>query len=203
MSIGGGSKTPKPTDAERALAERGAREWNRNVEAFAPMAEQFVRDIRTGPDEYAALRRTASATAAEQAASAAGDRALATQGLRAGLAPGSGAHVMGVADASNRYAGGVGAALAAAEPGLMERQTRGLLKAAAYGRGLADHSTSGLIDVGRRTTDAALRASQRQTDEYQTLTSGLAGLGGAAAAGYMFKHNKPKQPYDPQFYPLD
>lgn len=200
---GGGSKTPKPTDAERALAERGAREWNRNVMAFVPVAEQFARDVRTDAGDRASLMRTASHAAAGQAASAAGDRGLFAQSFQAGLSPGAGRNIMGIADASNRYAAGLGTALASAEPGLQERETRGLLKVAAIGRGLADHSQAGLTEVGRRATESAISRSQRKIAESQALTSAISGLAGAGVGAAYFSKTKPQPAYNPQFFPLD
>lgn len=201
MSFGGGSKKVKPTDAERSLAETGARQWNRNVTAFQPITNEFVQGVRTDSGDRAQLARGASAAAASQFASAAGDRGVSATGLRAGLAPS--AIATRIADSSNRYATALGMATGLAEPGLVERETRGLLKASAIGRGLADNSQIGLSQIGQATTQAAINRSRQKSAYNQAVGSAIAGLAGAGAGAAAYKLNQPKSTFTPEFFPLD
>ena len=55
----GGSKPskPAPTAAERALAERGAREWNDYLARIAPREEEFLSRIRAKRGAVDGLQR--------------------------------------------------------------------------------------------------------------------------------------------------
>lgn len=193
MSLGKPKKA-KPTQEERALAERGAREHNYFTENFLPAYDRFTQLVRPSGDDRARVGAEASATAAAETAGAGLDSALVSQGLQRGVAPGA-ATLMQIGDESNRFAAGVGTGRAEGETALERRELSGLMKASANLRGLADQSTMGMAGAGRRATQAALDKNRRDQEWRQSLTSAaMTGVGMYGGHKGWFDPKKPKPP---------
>lgn len=187
-------KKEGPTAEERALAERSANEWNYFVENFMPAQDRFVQLVRPSGDDRQRIGAEASATAAAETAGAGLDAAMVARDLEQGVAPSSRV-LFQMGDESNRFAAGVGAGRAAGETELENRELRGLMKASANMRGLADQSQMGLEGAGRRNTEAALRENIRDQEWRQSLVSaGMTGLGMYGGYKGWFDKKKAKQP---------
>jgi len=171
----------KASAREKALAERAAREWNDYVTRFAPAEDALLAKLR---DTEGAIER-GRAEAGKAAAEAFGgdDAAYMAGGLRVGQALNSGSSVLGLADRVHGLAGAAGQGAAGAERAAKERELKGLLKMAAFGRGLADDSTLSLARAGREETTAASENMFRKIDRGMWLQRGLGQAVGAGVAG--------------------
>lgn len=175
-----------PTPQEHALAETGAKEFNRFADAFLPATADYIDATSSKESDRLSL---ASGIAGEVAKTTAGrgtDAALIGGGLRSGLSPSSGRATVAVSDASRAFASGVSGGLAALRPKLLDREVKGVQKVVASGRGLADTSTAGLASAGRMAAsealskaDAAFTEKQASMGLRQGIISGLASAGGA------------------------
>lgn len=197
---GGQQQQQAPTPQEHALAETGAKEFNRYVDAFVPATADYIDATSSKESDRLSL---ASGIAGEVAKTTAGrgtDAGLTGAGLRSGLSPSSGRIALGVSDASRGFTTGVAKGVASLRPALLDREVKGVQKIVASGRGLADQSTAGLASAGRLSlssamseADAAYAKKQADLGLRQGIVSGLATAGGAYA--------RYKQPERVPYYP--
>lgn len=170
MSGGGG--TPKATQQEKALAQQGARQWNRFVTDFVPATHQNVERTRASVSD---ARDIGSASSAQGAA--------ATAGMRPSGPGGRG--VMGMHRASAGTSAGTAKGVTSARTGLKAREMSGLLGASAVGQGVRDQGTQGMVAVGNRATQRAMQDLENET----AFSRGLVSAGATAAGGY-YQHQK-------------
>jgi len=194
--------TPKqePTPQEHALAETGAKEFNRYVDAFVPATADYIDATASKESDRLSLASGISGEVAKTTAGRGTDAGLVGAGLRSGLSPSSGRVALGVSDASRGFASGVAGGVAALRPALLDREVKGVQKVVSTGRGLADSSTAGLATAGRMSLSSAMtRADAAYADKKselglrQGIVSGLATAGGAYA--------RYRQPERAPFYP--
>lgn len=170
MSLGG-PKKPKESAQERALAQRGAQEWNRRVTAFLPVEDQYLRDTATGADDIAAVRGEAQSAAASGGATELRGLSTALRGAGTSMASGLGVQAIGAQSRAQAQAAGEGEA--AAMPALLERQARGRLGVISTGRGLSGLASSGLQGAAQIATQRAIDHRARQQAMTQGLISGI------------------------------
>lgn len=181
------AKKPKKAAAtaeERALAERAVGEQNDFVTRGVPLADKF-RELTADPT---AGRRLAGQANAQVAEAFAGAEQRGLEGvLGAGGGIGSGAALSalslpGLKMASARGVG-TGQALQMAE----DRGLKGLMKLSAFGRGIADTSSVGLRSAAQDSTQAAIDAAQRNTQNYISKLDALNTAVGYAGGQYLNK----------------
>lgn len=158
--MSGGSKKQKPTRQERALAEIGAKQWNRFRE-MAPALHQTVDRTRASTSDVQDLAAGASAQAAAQSV-----------GMRP-AGPG-GAGVMAMHDVAAGQADAAGTAAASARSSAQAREMQGLMSAAALGRGIADDGIQGMAAGGQQAQAQAAQRVQQRQQMRQGLTSAAA-----------------------------
>lgn len=168
-------KKPKPTEQERALAQRGASDWNDYVNKFAPVALQLAEDVRVGADDVRDLGTAVSSRAAQAFAGADSDL------VRLRRAPGGaagGANVIGLGDSRRSEARARGLGLAGGRVGLLGREQAGLAAVAASGRGVQSQGVQGMAHAGLLATDAAIAEELRRQEYRQGLISAVgSGIG--------------------------
>lgn len=181
MGGGGGSKQ-EPTAEEKALARRGANEFNDYVDRFLPVEDKFYELSRATDASREQQRGAANAEAAM--AHAESRQGLGDAMARSGSAPSSGRAVLGTSDLSDAQAEGSAMAQGEADRAVQDREQNARVKMSAFGRELSDQSSMSLRDSGRRAQDAAGRAQERAIQDRQALissASSVAGLGVAKA----------------------
>lgn len=167
-----GSEKPQVTEQERALAKRGANEFNRYQTKFAPLAKTLVSDIRATAGERASVAGAANA-----------DVALATRDSGTGPAGGgAGRVVMSLADRATNRAVAAGTAEGTAVQAVANNELTGLQKLARIGRNLADSADIGLTSSARRATDNSISKASAAHERLATAIDA-----GAGAYGYFKK----------------
>lgn len=173
---GGGGGTPDPTPEERALAERGAREFNDFRERGVPLANKFISTV-TDP---AYGERIAGQTSAAVADAFAGDmRAAVERGAATGASAGSAGAIMSAATGSLKHVSAAGLSAGKARLAAKDRALTGRIKMSAFGRGVGEDSSLGLRSRGLDATRESIAEAEARTDRF---VSGLEGLG--TVAGY-------------------
>lgn len=180
------SKKPKatgPTAEERALAKDSAIAYNDHQRMYVPLENSFISSLTASEGERADLR--GAQVADIESAMKGQDQAVVGSTLATGAGLGSGKSVMeraGLTDAKG-YARGQG--VAGADSALRTRETTGMAKMVAFGRGLQDVNRVTSIDAARDATsqaiDATRNAVENQGSFYNMLGTGVgvfAGLGG-------------------------
>lgn len=159
--MSGKAKKPKPTQQERALAERGANEYNRYVTEYSPLVGKIKDDIRVTDGERSAVRGAANA-----------DVTMASRDSGTGpVQGGSGRSVFSLAGRSVAAGTAGGAARGEAVQAAENNELAGLQKLARFGRGLADNSTLGLSNAAQQATSVSIakaRASNQAKDDLMT-----------------------------------
>lgn len=183
--LGGGSKQSasearKSSASEIAATKRSAREWNDYITRFVPAGDTFLELVADFNQDRAALRGDANAAAMDSVQLA----PIMRQGLAAGMDPSSGRSVAGVSDSATAARRGLAAGVAAAEPGLEERRTRGEMSYAATGRGLADAASLALSSKARTEARSAVRGAIDRFNTRSSIAEGVAGLAGNLAGRY-------------------
>lgn len=173
--MGKSSSKPKVTQQERALAERGAREFNDYLQRYVPAEDAFLDATAVSDQAVGAQQGMAHADAAMAHA----------QYRNTGERPGSGRSNLHVADAARGLGEASGLGQAVAEQGVHDRDLAGRMKMTAFGRGLSDQSSVGLRDSGQRASDAALSASQRRVENRASLLSTGATMAGFGTAKFL------------------
>jgi hypothetical protein len=174
---GDSSGTPAPTAQERALAERGANEFNRYTTEFAPLAGKLREDIRVTDGERASVKGAAAA-----------DMAMATRDPgTGGTGRGSGRAVFSMAGNSVSRGTATGKAQGAAVQAVENNELTGMQKLARTGRNLADNSTLGLSSSARRATREVIAESRADTKRF-----GERADMAALAGGWAWKKYGPK-----------
>lgn len=178
MGWGSKPKTPPPTAAEIALAERGVNEWNRYVQAGIPAQDKFLKYTKANAADENSL---VSAGVADAAKATGGVTDIVSADLAAGAGPSSGRSALSLSDAATGFATGKAGAKINARDALRRREHGGIMKALAGMRGLADDSRQGLITEGRINTQSAIDSMQRKTESRQSIVSALSSAAGMYA----------------------
>lgn len=177
---GGGSEPeePKPTQEERALAETGARRWNRFAREFKPVVKESAERTRTSESDVRDLAAQASAGSADEAATPIAEVSEEV--------PATGARRAQIAAETRAQAGGTGARAAEARPKLFAREQEGLMSAASQGREIEGSGADSLAQIGQETTNQEIEMTglenQGRRRMRQGLLSGAATVGGAVAS---------------------
>jgi hypothetical protein len=173
MGKDSGPEKPKPTQEERALAERGAREFNRFVDDFVPAIHKSVEEAQATSSDF---RDVGAQTSAEAASSGSSTRELARAGPTA----------VRQAGAENRGLDRArGTALAQAVPQFEQRENQAMLSAAQQGRGVAGQASQSAARAGNQATSAGIQAMQQEFENDRALRQGLISAGSTAAGAAM------------------
>ena len=187
MDGGGGGGEVEPTEAERALAETSAKDWNDFVTMYSPVEDEYIKRIssKSAIDKGRSQQLGAAASDAVAALDVSGAR---TSKLKAAGMPGNSAAMLQqtMSDASN-YRKGLFAAAPATEAALTQRELGGKLKIVALERGLQAASRVALGDSARLATHEAINNSQLQSQSRASLLDGVFTAAGSAAAPYIYK----------------
>ena len=177
---GGGSepKEPKPTEEERALAETGARQWNRFVQDFVPTIHEGVDRARTSRSDL----RDVDSMASSAAASEMPGLTQAAQSVAGGA--GGGAFRQSVVAQGDDFAATTGAARGIARPGLEARQDEAMLSAAAQGRGLQGMGSRSAAEAGAQATDHAIQMQQLRDRNRRQFRRGLVSAAATGVGAY-------------------
>lgn len=180
-------KTPKATEQEKALAERGANEFNDFVTRGVPIARKFS-DLITNPRHAARLAGQANA---EVAQAFAGEDAEGFQtALASGGVPGSGSTVTALTLPSVKQASASGLATGRSVQAAKDRELTGLRKAAAFGRGVADTSSVGLRSAADTRTQESIVEANARTARYVSnigaINDVVKSAGGTAIGDYSY-----------------
>lgn len=183
MSMGGGGGSQEATAEETALAERSATEFNDYQERFVPFENEYIEKI-SGLDSEGRKEELAGMANADATQAFAGvDKATVSKGLATGAGVGSGKTVMNMGDNSIAHADAMGEGMGMSAHTINDNKTKGLLKIAKHGRGLADTSMLGLSSGAKQAQ--ALSATKAkvaaEAADYNLDTAmGIAGYGAKA-----------------------
>lgn len=183
MSIGGGGGSadpPKPTEEEKALAERAAREWNDYIDRYIPLEDKAIELSSPKPGDIDRLRGEASATAALGLRGA--HATAVNKNLQRGAGLGSAATATDLAEPSRVFGSAVGLGAAQAERAVKDRELAAKTKLTAFGRGLGDQSTLGLSRLGSDSTRARILEYKGDVEKDMQQTELLGTLAGVGAS---------------------
>ncbi len=156
------SKT-EVTDEERGLAEVGAAKWNDYQQRFVPVENQVMEQIRSTPSQANKVAGVANADVWQQA-----------------QVPSTDTSLKGLVSAYDRQGSILANAVPKAAESTHDTQMQGMLKMAAYGRGLSDQASLGLYKAGANATQEAIAAAKAQ-DQSNNMWGEIGGT--AAGAG--------------------
>lgn len=127
-------KKPKPSAEEKALARNAAKDWNDYQQRFVPVENSFIAELTPDKGEVAQLRGRQAADIAQAQKGA--DASLVSASAAGGL--GAGRSVMARHSQSLGGAKARSGAVTGADTALRNRKLAGMMKMAAFGRGLND-----------------------------------------------------------------
>lgn len=177
MSLGGGGGEPDPTAEERALARKGAKDWNRYVRDILPTTDVVEENVRADAADRAAIHRGLSDAA--QGGSAASMDQLARQ-----VPLSSGTAAMNLQRQSNDRAAGLATGLNESERNLADREVRGLISLAASGRDLEGEAVSSLAQAGSDATQLAAQGARNDRNFRRGLISATSTVAGGGLRYY-------------------
>lgn len=171
------------TEEERALAERGADQWNKYVTEYVPAALDLAQDSRVTEGDRRELASQSESAAAHQTPRAAGIAASsAGQGGMAG-----GGAISRLQDASTQQALMTAGGIAGGQVDLDRREHGGLMQAVATGHGVDSLADGGHRDAARGATQSSINAMQKDyANNVRRMERGqeIAGAAASLAAGY-------------------
>lgn len=171
------SNEPEPTQEERALARRGAEQWNRFARDIVPVADTVQANTRAKKSDEATIARGL-------ADSARADTADTTRTLMRNTPTSTGAAAMGLQEMNNRGNAAMGAGAAQGATELVDRETRGLMSLAASGRRVDSSANQSLAEAGAGAQEQAYQKAENERATQQGMISGLSsGAGLAAGSG--------------------
>ena len=191
------------TEEERALAERGADQWNKYVTEHVPAALDLAQDSRVTEGDRRELASQSESAAAHQTPRAAGIAASsAGQGGMAG-----GGAISRLQDASTQQALMTAGGIAGGQVDLDRREHGGLMQAVATGHGVDSLADGGHRDAARGATQSSINAMQkdyannvRRMERGQDIASAAlsvaAGSFGGPAAGMAVQQNTGAQDWN-------
>ena len=187
---GGDSGAEKPSEAERALAQKAAIDWNYYVKNYGAVEDAYVKRITDYKSDRADQMGASASTAAAKALDVSGERMskLKTTGM-----PGNSAAVLKatMTDANN-YRKGLAGAAPAVEGALVKRETAGKNKLIALQRGLSDAADVTLAEQGRRATEERINEAQAKQAADAAMVEAFGTAAGAYAAPYVYKNRMDK-----------
>lgn len=166
----------KPTGEERALAKRGAREFNDYVKRYLPVEDKYLEKAKATDavrQEQRGIANVEAALANKESRSTFGKATAKTGG-----APSSGRSVLGTSGLSNAQGKGAGLGQDVADREVKDRELKSEMKMTAFGRGLADQSSTNLRSAGSRAQRAAARSQRQNIEDSHTLYSTASTVGG-------------------------
>lgn len=186
--MSGDADTPAPTEAERALAEVAASRFTRYQNVFAPLENEYIREVFAlrSPGSFQEARGQAS-TAVEREFGAA-ERDLDRRAFSAGIDPSSGAYQGGSRALMRAKERALGLGGAGAQIDQADRAYQGMQNVIAMGNNQAFDAMEGMGDVAARANDNAARSAQTA---FNRATTGMevAGTAAGVAAGYGVNRN--------------
>lgn len=181
--MSGDADTPAPTEAERALAEVAASRFTRYQSVFAPLENEYIREVFNlrSPGSFTEARGQASAAVESNFGAAQGD--LTREAFSAGVDPSSGAFAGGSRALMQAKERALGLGGAGAQIDQADRAYQGAQNVIAMGNNQAFDAIEGMGDVAARANDNAARQAERA---FRKSSTGLevAGTAVGAAAGY-------------------
>lgn len=181
--MSGDSDTPAPTEAERALAEVAASRFQRYQSTFAPLENEYIREIfeMRSPGQFQEAAGQASAGVEEAFGSA--ERELNTSMSARGVDPSSGAYQGASRALTRAKQRGLGLGMAGAQIDQADRAYSGMQGVVAMGNNQAADAIEGMGDIASRANSAA---SRRAKDAFSRAsgTGEIIGTAAGAAAGY-------------------
>ena len=171
-------KEPGPTAQERALAEKGVKEFDDFKARFRPLTEDFVAKTRTSEGD-----RTAAA-ASVSADNAIANRDATGSAMRHSFVSGRNAATMMTNDGVDTAAA-LGKAQGQAVQAADNQQTDANLKMSAFGRGLGDDAD---ISARRAAQDATSSVIQRAENKFAERNAWKDGIATIAGAGIRKKY---------------
>jgi len=169
MSGGGGGGT-EVTEEERGLAETGAAKWNDYQQRFVPVENNIIEQIKATPEKAQELAGIANADVHQQF-----EPVSTSTNLR------------GLVDAYDRQGKVLANAVPKAAGSVNDTQMQGMLKMAAYGRGLSDQAALSTYKVGSNATQTAVNAANKKAAKE---TDMLSSVGTAVGMGTRYGLDK-------------
>ncbi len=157
------SKKTEVTDEERALAQVGAAKWNDYQSRFVPLENNTMEQIQATPEKADKVAGVANADVWQQA-----------------KAPSTSTNLRGLVAAYDRQGQILSNAVPKAAGSVNDTQMQGMLKMAAYGRGLSDQASMGLYKAGVNATQAVIDAAKARSQNQDFMTE-VAGTGAGVA----------------------
>ena len=169
---GSSSNEPAPTQEERALAESGAKNWNRYVRDIVPVSGRFADLTRAGDGDRAMVNRGVINSVRDENYSRGLTNALRRNPLSVGAA------AMSVQRSNDAANSAIAAGVTQGASQLLDREARGLLSLASSGRQLQNTGTQTLGAAGRNAQEVAIAQGRNDRAFAQGLVSGASTIGG-------------------------
>ena len=177
----GGGDGQDVTSEEKALAAKGAKDWNRYVRDIVPVSDVYADQIEADDSAAASVDRGV-VNNVRNGGFADGLESAATNNLSS-----PGAMAMQMQDRNNSADAAVAKGSVRGATQLMDREQRGLLSLAASGRGVRNNGTKTLASAGQ---DAQrLAAAEAQND--RAISQGLMSGAATGAGVYVGEHGNP------------
>lgn len=175
----GSAPSQQKSAAEETMGVRAGMEFNDYQARYVPFENRYIDYINTLDAPWRKEQLAGMANADTTQAFAGNNEAIINSGLASGANVGSGKMQMGLAANKDAHATAMGLGMGDAARSAEDNRAQGLLKMAAFGRGLADTSTMNLgkgaqLAQARAKNAAAIGASNNAFNS--DIANGFAGM---------------------------